>query len=181
MLTPQDLAVGDLSKFPVIVMGIRAYGVRDDVRANNNRLLEYVNNGGTLIVQYNRRGETGDLQIGPYPFTINDNGRVTHEEAPVKILQPANQAFNVPNKITDADFQGWVQERGNYFLSNWNSNYTPLLESADPGEMPNQGGMVIAKYGKGSFVYSGYGFFRQLPEGVKGAYRLFANLVSLEN
>jgi LmbE family N-acetylglucosaminyl deacetylase len=195
MLSPQDLAVGDLSRFPVIVMGIRAYGVREDVRANNNRLMEYVANGGTLIVQYNRRGETGNFQIGPYPFTINDNGRVTDEDAAVKILQPANPAFNAPNKIGESDFSGWVQERGNYFLCTardvtarvqncartWDPQYVPLLESADPGEMPNQGGMIIAKYGKGLWVYTGYGFFRQLPAGVKGAYRLFANLVSLEN
>jgi hypothetical protein len=165
-LTADDLASGDLSRFPAIVLGVRAYGVRDDLVANNKRMLDYVSNGGTLIVQYNRAGETQRNQFGPYPFTINDNGRVTKEEAPVKILNPALQLFNVPNKIGAADFDGWVQERGNYFLSNWDPQYTPILESADPNEMPQQGGMVMAKYGKGTYIYTGYGFFRQLPDGV---------------
>jgi hypothetical protein len=99
----------------------------------------------------------------------------------VKILDPALSAFNIPNKITAGDFDGWVQERGNYFLSAWDPRYTPILESADPNEQPQQGGMIYAKYGKGSYIYTGYGFFRQLPAGVPGAYRLFANLVSIEN
>jgi hypothetical protein len=180
-LSADDLATGDLTRFPAIVLGVRAYGVRDDLVGNNKRMLDYVSNGGTLIVQYNRSGETQRNQFGPYPFTINDNGRVTHEEAPVKILNPALQLFNVPNKIGAADFDGWVQERGNYFLSNWDPKYTPILESADPNEMPQQGGMVMAKYGKGTYIYTGYGFFRQLPDGVPGAYRLFANLINIEN
>ena len=181
MLSPQDLASSDLSRFPTIVLGIRAYGVRDDVRAYNNRLLEYVSNGGNLIVQYNRSEEIRDNQFGPYPFTINNNDRVTKEEAAVKVLQPMHQIFNVPNTITDKDFDGWVQERGTYFFRTWDPKYVPLLESHDPGEDPKEGGLMIAKYGKGSYVYAGYVFFRELPAGVKGAYRLFANLVSLEN
>jgi len=180
-LSSDDLANGDLSRFPAIVLGVRAYGVRDDLVSYNKRLLDYVSNGGTLIVQYNRSGETQRNQFGPYPFTINDNGRVTKEEAPVKILNPALQLFNVPNRISSSDFDGWVQERGNYFLSAWDPKYTPILESTDPGEQPQQGGMVMAKVGKGSYVYTGYGFFRQLPAGVPGAYRLFANLISIEN
>jgi LmbE family N-acetylglucosaminyl deacetylase len=180
-LSSEDLANGDLSRFPAIVLGVRAYGVREDLVTYNKRLLDYVSNGGTLIVQYNRSAETQRNQFGPYPFTINDNGRVTNEEAPVKILNPAMQLFNVPNKISATDFEGWVQERGNYFLSAWDPKYTPILESADPNEAPQQGGMVIAKVGKGSYVYTGYGFFRQLPDGVPGAYRLFANLISIEN
>jgi LmbE family N-acetylglucosaminyl deacetylase len=180
-LTSDDLANGDLSRFPAIVLGVRAYGVREDLVAYNKRILDYVSNGGTLIVQYNRAGETQRNQFGPYPFTINDNGRVTKEEAPVKILNPALQLFNVPNRISSSDFDGWVQERGNYFLSAWDPKYTPLLESADPNEQPQQGGMVMAKVGKGTYVYTGYGFFRQLPDGVPGAYRLFANLISIEN
>ena len=181
MLSAEDLATADLSKFQTIVLGVRAYAVRDDVRAYNDRLLEYVKNGGTLIVQYNRRGEIRDAQYGPYPYTINDGDRVTDELAPVKILDPANPLLNTPNKITDKDFEGWVQERGTYFLDKWDPNYTPLLESHDPGEPPKQGGLVVAKYGKGSYVYTGYVFFRELPVGVKGAFRLFANLVSIEN
>lgn len=180
-LTAQDLATADLSKFQTIVLGVRAYGVREDLVTNNKRLLDYVSNGGTVIAQYERAAETQRNQFGPYPFTINDNGRVTKEEAPVKILNPSLPLFNFPNKISQADFDGWVQERGNYFLSAWDPQYTPLLESADPNEMPQQGGMVMAKVGKGSYIYTGYGFFRQLPAGVPGAFRLFANLVSKEN
>jgi hypothetical protein len=177
-LSAQDLASGDLSRFPTIVLGIRAYGVRDDVRAYNKRLLEYVSNGGTLIAQYNRSEEVRDNQFGPYTFTINNNDRVTKEEAAVKILQPAHPVFNMPNKITDKDFDGWVQERGTYFFRTWDPKYQPLLESHDPGEDPKEGGLMVARYGKGSYVYAGYVFFRELPAGVQGAYRLFANLVS---
>jgi LmbE family N-acetylglucosaminyl deacetylase len=180
-LSSDDLANGDLSRFPAIVLGVRAYGVREDLVTYNKRILDYVSNGGTLIVQYNRAGETQRNPFGPYPFTINDNGRVTNEQAPVKVLNPALQLFNVPNRISSSDFEGWVQERGNYFLSSWDPRYTPILESADPNEQPQQGGMVMAKVGKGTYVYTGYGFFRQLPDGVPGAYRLFANLISIEN
>jgi len=180
-LSSDELASGNLSRFPTIVLGVRAYGVRDDLVTYNKRILEYVSNGGTLIVQYNRNGETQRNPFGPYPFTINDNGRVTKEEAPVKLLNPALPLFNVPNRISAMDFDGWVQERGNYFLSAWDPKYTPLLESADPNEQPQQGGMIMAKVGKGTYIYTGYGFFRQLPDGVPGAYRLFANLISIKN
>jgi LmbE family N-acetylglucosaminyl deacetylase len=185
-LSPKDIATGDLSKFPTIVLGVRAYAVRDDLRAYNKRLMDYVSNGGTLVVQYNRSNEVGNIQIAPYPITLanvnqNNQERVTHEEAPVKILDPTNPLLNVPNKITDKDFDGWVDERGTFFLRNWDPKYTPLLESNDPGEPGRDGGLVVGKYGKGTYVYAGYSFFRQLPAGVKGAYRLFANLVSVEN
>jgi LmbE family N-acetylglucosaminyl deacetylase len=180
MLTPQDLATGDLSKYPTIVLGVRAYFAREDVRAYNNRLLEYVSNGGNLVVQYNRSEDVGNVQYGPYTFTINNGDRVTREDAPVTVLQPSHSIFNVPNKITPSDFQGWVQERGTYFMRTFDPRYTPLLESGDPGEMPLRGGLVTVKYGKGTYTYTGYVFFRQLQAGVKGAYRLFANLVSLE-
>ena len=180
MLSPQDLASGDLSKFPTIVLGVRAYSAREDLRTYNKRLLDYVSNGGNLVVQYNRAEDFGNLQFGPYPFTVNNNDRVTKEEAPVKVLQSSHPLFNVPNKITPSDFDGWVQERGTYFLRTWDPKYTPLLESGDPGEMPLQGGLVTVRYGKGTYTYTGYVFFRELPEGIKGAYRLFANLVSLE-
>lgn len=180
-ILPAELANGDLSKYQTIVLGIRAYAAREDVRAYNSRLLEYVQNGGTLIVQYNTY-EILDSQFGPYPFTIKrPHDRVTKEEAPVRILDSSNRIFNFPNKISDKDFDSWVQERGLYYLGTWDPNYKPLLESHDPGEDPKEGGLVTAKYGKGTYVYAGYGFFRQLPAGVRGAYRLFANLVSLEN
>jgi LmbE family N-acetylglucosaminyl deacetylase len=180
MLTPEDLATGDLSKYPAIVLGVRAYSARPDLRAYNQRLLDYVANGGHLVVQYNRSGDLGNLQFGPYPFTINDDDRITKEDAPVRILQPGHSIFNVPNKITQEDFNGWVQERGTYFMRTWDPRYTPLLESGDPGEMPLRGGLVTVKYGKGTYTYTGYVFFRELEAGVKGAYRLFANIVSLE-
>jgi hypothetical protein len=181
MLGPQDLASGDLSKYPTIVLGVRAYSAREDLRTYNKRLLDYVSNGGNLVVQYNRSEDVGNLQFGPYPFTINNNDRVTKEEATVKVLQPSHPLFNLPNKITQEDFAGWVQERGTYFMRTWDPKYTPLLESGDPGEMPLQGGLVTVKYGKGTYTYAAYVFFRELPAGIKGAYRLFANLVSLEN
>jgi hypothetical protein len=186
ILSPKDIATGDLSKFPTIVLGVRAYAVRNDLRAYNKRLMDYVSNGGTLVVQYNRSNEVGNVQIAPYPITLanvnqNNQERVTHEEAPVRILDPTNPLLKVPNKITDKDFDGWVDERGTFFLRNWDPKYTPLLESNDPGEPGRDGGLVVGKYGKGTYVYAGYSFFRQLPAGVKGAYRLFANLVSVEN
>jgi LmbE family N-acetylglucosaminyl deacetylase len=186
VLSPKDVANADLSRFQAIVLGVRAYAVRDDVRAYNKRLLDYVAAGGTLVVQYNRANEVGNLQIGPYPFTmlnVNENNadRVTHEDAPVKIIDSLNPLLNVPNKITEADFNGWIDERGTYFLKNWDAKYVPLLETHDPGEPPREGGLVVGKYGKGTYIYTGLSFFRELPAGVKGAYRLFANIVSAEN
>jgi hypothetical protein len=186
MLTPKDIATADLSKFPAIVLGVRAYAVRDDLRAYNKRLLDYVSNGGTLVVQYNRSNEVGNVQIAPYPLTLanvnqNNTERVTHEDAPVKVLDAASPLLNVPNKITEKDFDGWVDERGTFFLRSWDNRYSAPLESADPNEPGRAGGLVVGKYGKGTYVYTGYSFFRQLPAGVKGAYRLFANLVSVEN
>jgi LmbE family N-acetylglucosaminyl deacetylase len=180
MLTPQDLASGDLSKYPTIVLGIRAYQAREDVRAYNKRLLDYVAAGGNLVVQYNRSEDVGNVQYGPYPFSINNGDRVTEENALVMILDPGHPALNVPNRISAADFDGWVQERGTYFLRTWDPQYVPLLQSGDSNEEPLKGGLVVARHGKGTYVYAGYVFFRQLPAGVKGAYRLFANLVSLD-
>jgi hypothetical protein len=186
MLSPKDIATADLSKFPTIVLGVRAYAVRDDLRAYNKRLMDYVSNGGTLVVQYNRANEVGNVQIAPYPITLenvnqNNQERVTHEEAPVKILAPANSLLNVPNRINEKDFDGWVDERGTFFARTWDPRYTTPLESNDPGEPGRDGGLVTGKYGKGTYIYTGYSFFRELPAGVKGAYRLFANLVSAEN
>jgi LmbE family N-acetylglucosaminyl deacetylase len=186
ILSPKDIATADLSKFPTIVLGVRAYAVRDDLRAYNKRLMEYVSNGGTLVVQYNRANEIGNAQIAPYPVTLenvnqNNSERVTHEDAPVKILDPSSSILNVPNKITDKDFDGWVDERGTFFLRSWDPRYSTPLETADPGEPERPGGLVVGKYGKGTYIYTGYSFFRELPAGVKGAYRLFSNIVSVEN
>jgi hypothetical protein len=181
LLTAEDLARGDLSVYDTIVLGIRAYAVRDDLRAHNQRLLDYVAGGGTLVVQYNTY-QILDAQYGPYPFAINrPHDRVTVEDAPVRLLNPDHPALSTPNAIGDADFEGWVQERGLYFLGDWDERYLPLLGSNDPGEEDRQGGMVVAEIGAGRYVYTGYAFFRQLPAGVPGAYRLFANLISLGN
>lgn len=176
----RELATGDLSRFDCIVMGIRVYEVRPDVIANNTRLLDYMKNGGTLIVQYNKK-EYATGNFAPYPIKMPDRGfeRVTDEEAKVTILEPSHPLFNAPNKITERDFAGWVQERGTYFLTEWDAHYKPLLASHDAGETDKKGGEVIAEYGKGLYVYTGYAWFRQLPAGVPGAYRLFANLISL--
>jgi hypothetical protein len=184
MLGEQDLASGDLSKFDTIVVGIRASETRQDLVANNARLLDYVRGGGNVVVQYQRFAWTG---LAPFPVDIQDKqgtaagsiARVVDENAPVKILEPGHRIFNIPNKITDADFVGWVQERNAYNLVTFDPRYTPLLESHDAGEQENKGGLVITKVGKGNWIYCSYSFFRQLPAGVGGAYRLFANLLSI--
>lgn len=172
-LTENDLTNSDLSKFDTIVVGIRASQVRPDFIANHQRLLDYVKNGGTLLVQY---------QLPVYqnllPFPAQMNARVTDENAKVTILEPMNPIFNFPNKITDKDFENWVQERNLYAFSTFDANYKPLLESHDAGEAENKGGLVVAEIGKGKYIYCSYAFFRQLPAGNAGAYRLFANLLS---
>lgn len=184
MLIPAEkLATEDLSKYQTIVLGIRAYDTQKDVIANNKRLLDYVQAGGRLVVQYNTLGyvaAAGDFNSGKYtayPATLS-RARVSVEEAPVKILDPGNEIFHYPNEITAKDFDGWVQERGLYFMSEWDANFTPLLETHDPGEKEQKGGLLVAHYGKGTYIYTGYAFFRQLPVGVPGAVRLFVNLVS---
>jgi len=178
-LTADDLARGDLAVYDTIVLGIRAYAVRDDLSAYNSRLLDYASQGGTLVVQYNTY-QILDQEFGPYPFTINrPHDRVTVEEAPVTFLEPDHLLLNSPNRLGPQDFEGWVQERGLYFMGDWDPRYTPILASNDPGEEPKAGGLMVARVGEGYYIYTGYAFFRQLPAGVPGAYRLFANLVSL--
>jgi LmbE family N-acetylglucosaminyl deacetylase len=179
------LARGDLSGFDAIVAGVRAYNVRPDLRANQPRLLEYVKQGGTYIVQYNTVGfgdyakEDGAVaaQMGPYPFEISHD-RVTDEHAPVRFPNPQNVLLHSPNQITEKDFEGWVQERGLYFASKWDPHYESLFESHDDAEPPRPGGMLFARYGKGAYFYTGYSWFRELPAGVPGAFRIFANLLS---
>ncbi len=173
-----ELAAGDLSAYDTIVLGIRVYEVNDEVIANNKRLLEYVSNGGTLIVQYNKQ-EFANGNFAPYPVKMAGNLRVTDETAPVTILEPNHSIFNFPNKIGAADWQGWVQERGLYFLSEWDKQFVPLLSAPDDTGTALQGGELIADYGKGQYLFTGYAWFRQFPAGVTGAYRLFANMVSL--
>ena len=183
-LIPTDkLATEDLGNYQTIVLGIRAYDTQKAVIDNNKRLLDFVENGGRLVVQYNTMGSFGvpiDFNSGkytPYSATLS-RARVSVEEAPVKILDPAHPIFHSPNEITQKDFDGWVQERGLYFMNQWDPNFTPLLESHDPGEAEQKGGLLVAHYGKGTYIYTGYAFFRQLPAGVPGAVRLFVNLIS---
>jgi hypothetical protein len=179
LLDEDDLAGSDLQKYHTIIVGIRAYDVRQDLKAYNHRLLEFVRSGGTLIVQYQREG-FAEARYAPYSFRMGKPpDRVTVEEAPVKILMPEHPLFNRPNKISGKDFDGWVQERGAYFMKEWDAAYHPLLASNDPGEALKSGGLLEARYGKGRYIYTAYAWFRQLPAGVPGAVRIFANLISL--
>lgn len=181
-LEDADFTSGNLDRFDAIVVGIRAYNVLDRMPNYHPRLLKYVENGGTLVIQYNtnRRLKIPQTEIGPYPLQLSRD-RVTVEEAEVRMLAPDHPVLNFPNKITEADFEGWVQERGLYFPNNWSEEYTAVLSSNDPGEPARDGGLLVAEFGEGYFVYTGYSFFRELPAGVPGAYRLFANLVGLGN
>jgi len=177
-LSSQDLASADLQKYSAIVLGARAYAVRPDLVANNARLLQYVEKGGVVIAQYNT--PEYDHNYGPYPYVMSrDPEEVTDEKSVVKILDPANPVFNWPNKITEKDFEGWMEERGSKFLQSWDAKYTPLLETHDAGQPEQKGGLVYARYGKGVYIYNAYAFYRQLPLGVPGAFRLFANMLSL--
>ncbi len=177
VLPAEKLASENLTQYGTIVLGIRAYDTQKDVATNNKKLLDYVSAGGTLIVQYN--ASTGDFNSGhftPFPMSLS-RGRVSVEEAPVEILAPDDSVFHFPNQITQRDFDGWVQERGLYFADPWDSNFRPLLSSHDPGESALKGGLLRGKYGKGTYIYAGYAFFRQLPAGVPGAIRLYVNLL----
>ena len=179
VLSEKEVSLGNLSGFSAIVTGIRAYNVNQALRANNHRLLGYVRNGGILIVQYCRPEGEKAFAYAPYPFVISNADRITVEDSPVTMLVPSHPLFTRPNKIARADFDGWVQERGLYFAKEWDPRYTPLLSGADPGEPQLLGGMLVAKYGKGYYIYTAYAWFRQLPAGVPGAYRIFANMLSL--
>ncbi len=178
LIDAAELAAGDLSVYDTIVLGIRVYEVNDDVIANNKRLLEYVANGGTLIVQYNKE-EFVRGNFAPYPVQMSRGVRVTDENAPITMLVPDHPLFNFPNKITEKDWTGWVQERGLYFLNEWDSRYTPTLAAPDEAGNLLRGGQLVAPYGKGNYIFTAYAWFRQFPAGVPGAYRLFANMVSL--
>ncbi|HXM43364.1 MAG TPA: PIG-L family deacetylase [Bryobacteraceae bacterium] len=176
LLSASDLEQRDLSAFDAIVTGVRAYNTRADLRVNLPRLLDYVRNGGRLIDQYNVTD--GNLvPMGPYPFKVGHE-RVTVEEAPVTFTNLSNPLLSTPNEITQKDFDGWIQERGLYFATEWDPRYQTVFESHDPGEKPLAGGMLYTHYGKGVYIFSGYAWFRELPAGVPGAYRLFANMLS---
>ena len=178
LITDQDLEQKDLSIYDAIICGIRAYNTRRALVHLQKRLDTYVENGGTWIVQYNTRLGSGSGQIGPYTFSTAGHDRISEENAPIQILEPDDQLFNYPNKITQADFKNWVQERGLYFADSWDDHLHPLLAGHDQGEPSKLGGLLIGRYGKGIFIYSAYAWFRQLPAGVPGAYRLFVNMIS---
>jgi LmbE family N-acetylglucosaminyl deacetylase len=179
LLDGEAYRTGDLDRFHTLVLGIRAYETRDDLWAANERLLEFARRGGTVIVNYNKY-EYPDGGFAPYPLAMRrPHHRVTDPEAPVRLLDPDHPVLSRPNRIDASDFEGWRQERGLYFLSEWDDQYTPLLEMADPGEEPNRGSLVVARVGDGAYVYTGLSLFRQFPRGVPGAFRLLANLVSL--
>ena len=179
LLDEVALAFGDLNRFDAIVVGIRGYELRSDLPRSNARLLDYVKNGGSLVVQYQRDFAWDKILPAPYPAKMGDKvARVTDAHSPVRLLAPQNPLLNSPNKITMVDFEGWVQERGLYFWGTFDSKYTPVLGLKDPGEPEATGGLVYTRLGKGVYIYTGLSFFRELPAGVPGAYRLFVNLLS---
>jgi hypothetical protein len=179
LLGERELAGAQLSQFDAIFTGTRAYAVRQDLITYNRRLLDYVRDGGNLIVLYNTQ-ELVPNQFAPFPGELTPRAEeVSEEDSPVDILAPAAPMLHFPNEITKADFDGWVEQRGSKFWSHWDSAYTPIIATWDRGQAPQQGGWLWAKVGKGHYTYFAYAFHRQLPYGVPGAYRLLANLLAL--
>ena len=179
VLATSDLTQGDLAGYDAIVLGVRAYAVRADLKSANGRLLDYVKNGGVLVVQYNL--QDFDHNYGPYPFELGSNPqKVVDEASTVKFLEPGHPMFTWPNKISPADFNGWEEERGHGFMKTWDKQYTALVETHDPEQDEQKGGILIARYGKGFYIYDAFAIYRQLPSGVPGAYRLLGNMISLK-
>ncbi len=181
ILTDKELENADLSVFQAILTGVRAYNVRESLNGYYDKLMKYIEQGGNLVVQYNTSSQIGPVKakIGPYPFNIS-RVRITDETAAVRMLKPDHPVLHYPNTITPADFDGWVQERSIYHALGWDDHYETILSMHDPGENDEEGSLLIAPYGKGHFVYTGLVFFRELPAGVPGSYRLLANLISLQ-
>jgi hypothetical protein len=179
ILDDDALKTQPLARFEAIVVGVRAYNTNQRLAFYYRKLMEYVSAGGTLIVQYNTNNRLSRLssEIGPYPFEITQE-RVTDEDAPVTFDAPGHAILRTPNRLTASDFEGWVQERGLYFAGKWSDRYETVISMSDPGEPPRKGSVLVTRYGKGAFIYTGLAFFRQLPAGVPGAYRLFANLIA---
>ena len=177
-LTGADLTPERLSRLDAVVIGIRAFNVRTDLVERLPGLFAYVEAGGTVVAQYNTLDGLPESWLAPFQIRLSRD-RVTDEHAPVTILTPEHPVLTTPNRITAADFEGWVQERGLYFPSQWDARFTAILACGDPGETPLTSGLLVARHGKGYVVYTSLAWFRQLPEAVPGAYRLFANLVSL--
>ena len=177
IIKPEQITADNLQDFDGIVVGIRAYNILDELKFKQKHILEYVSNGGNLIVQYNTNRRLKVDNIAPYELQLSRD-RVTDENAKMTILEPNHPLLNFPNKITEKDFDGWVQERGLYFPNKWGKEFTALFAANDKNEDSKKGSLLIAKYGKGNYIYTGLSFFREFPAGVSGAYRLFANMLS---
>jgi hypothetical protein len=178
ILDDTNLTPDQLRNLDAVVIGVRAFNVRNNIAAAMPALFDYIKDGGTVIAQYNRPDKLKVDKIAPYDLHISAD-RVTDEKAAVTFLAPEHPVLNTPNKITNADFDGWVQERGLYFPNKWDEHFTPILAFNDPGEAPMKGSLLVAQYGKGYYIYTGLVFFRELPAGVPGAYRLLANMISI--
>ena len=180
ILTDELLAKENLAKYNCIITGVRAYNTNERLQVYYAKLMDYVKNGGNLVVQYNTNSRIGPVgtKVGPYPFTISRD-RVTDDNAEVRFTNPKHAVLNYPNAITQKDFDGWVQERGIYFASDIDKNYETVFSINDPDEKASEGSLIVGKYGKGNFVYTGLVFFRELPAGIPGAYRLFTNILSI--
>jgi len=178
LIKPEEISTEKLQSYDVIMTGIRAYNVVNTLAIKQNILLDLVKNGKTMIVQYNTLDDFVTKDFAPFSLKISRD-RVTEENAEVRFLAPENPILNSPNKITAKDFEGWKQEQGLYYPSEWDANFTPILSSNDTGETPKNGAILVANYGKGKYIYTGISFFRELPEGVAGAFRLMANMISI--
>jgi hypothetical protein len=182
-LSVADIQKGELSAYHTIIIDNRGYEARPELIAANSRLLEFVNAGGTLLVSYHKSNEWNPdpnknrPQLAPYPIVLGDE-RVTDETASVKFLPPRHPLLNVPNRITQADFANWIQERGLYYPKEWDPHYSALFSTNDPSEAPLNGGLLVAQYGKGDYIYTSMVWYRELRAGVPGAYRMFANMIS---
>jgi len=177
-LDENDITPEKLANFDAVILGIRAYNTNDRAKFYQKHLHNYVHNGGTLIAQYNTRHRVKVDEVGPYSIKLSRD-RVTDENSEVRIINPTHELLNYPNKISESDFDGWVQERGLYFPNEWDANYETIISMNDKNESPKDGSLLVAKYGEGNFIYTGLSFFRELPAGVPGAYKLFANMISI--
>ncbi|OEJ98532.1 LmbE family protein [Flavivirga aquatica] len=178
IIKPEDINTETLSRFDAVVVGIRAYNILEDLKFKQQQLFDFVAEGGNMIVQYNTSHRLKTEELAPYNLKLSRD-RVTDENAEVRFLNPEHPVLNYPNKITQQDFQGWTQERGLYFPSSWSNKFTPILSMNDKNEKPKKGSLLVAKHGKGHYIYTGLSFFREFPAGVSGAYRLFANMLSI--
>ena len=178
MLEDKDMTLDKLTQFDAVVVGVRAYNTNERMKHYQATLMSYVKNGGNLIIQYNTNMDLVMKDLGPYPFELTRD-RITVEGSEVRFISPSSPVLNLPNKITPKDFDNWVQERGLYFPQKWAPQYEAVISSNDPDGPPLDGGILVAKYGKGNYVYTSLSWFRELPAGVPGAYRVFVNLLSL--